>query len=147
MSANFGNNDISTSGSITANSITTDSITAATGNFTTSLKVNGIPVPTGVGTTSAFGSYVTKWTTSNSIGNSTIFDYGSGVAIGYAYTSPRKLFVYGDLAVDRDCYMNGTIYLDNSSSPNDGIEGLFGGGIRMFMASGSSFYLTQGNGF
>jgi hypothetical protein len=41
MSANFGNNDISTSGSITANSITTDSITAATGNFTTSLEVNG----------------------------------------------------------------------------------------------------------
>lgn len=41
MSANFGNNDISTSGSITANSITTDSITAATGNFTTSLEVTG----------------------------------------------------------------------------------------------------------
>jgi len=149
MSANFGNNDISTSGSITANSITTDSITAATGNFTTSLEVSGIPVPTGVGTTSSFGSYVTKWTTSNSIGNSTIFDYGSGVAIGYAYTSPRKLYVGGSLGVDRDCYINGKIYLEaaNSSSPNVGIENWFGDGIRMFMPSGGYFDLTQGDGF
>ena len=155
MSANFGNNDISTSGSITAdsitaNSITPDSITAATGNFTTSLKVSGIPVPTGVGTTSSFGSYVAKWTTSNSIGNSAIFDYGSGVAIGYAYTSPRRLYVGGSLGVDRDCYINGKIYLEaaNSSSPNVGIENsLLGDGIRMFMPSGGYFEVAQGNGF
>lgn len=154
MSANFGNNDISTSGSITAdsitaNSITPDSITAATGNFTTSLKVSGIPVPTGVGTTSSFGSYVAKWTTSNSIGNSAIFDYGSGVAIGYAYTSPRKLYVGGSLGVDRDCYINGKIYLEaaNSSSPNVGIESWLGDGIRMFMPSGGYFDITQGDGY
>ena len=66
-------------------------ISSSSGNFTT-LQVNGTAVPTGVGTT----NYVTKWTGTNSIGNSVVYDNGTNVGIGTA--SPvEKLYVNGSI--------------------------------------------------
>ena len=90
-----GIGNININGNITANYVYSDLsgtiVTANTGNFTT-LQVNGTAVPTGVGTT----NYVTKWTGTNSIGNSVVYDNGTNVGIGTA--SPvEKLYVNGSI--------------------------------------------------
>jgi hypothetical protein len=69
MPINYGSNDVSTSGLITANS----------GNFTQSLQLNGTGVISSSGGTT---NYISKFTGGSTIGNSLVFDNGTNVGIG-----------------------------------------------------------------
>jgi len=108
------NHDVAVSGATNGqflqyNSITDYWVPSSSGNFTT-LQVNGTLVPTGVGTS----NYVTKWTGTNSIGNSVVYDNGTNVGIGTSSPSV-KLHVAGAIKTDS--------YIDFGSTTNGYIGG------------------------
>lgn len=71
------------------NSSTDYWVPSSSGNFTT-LQVDGIDVPTGIGT----NNYISKWTGTHSLGNSIIYDNNTNVGIGTSSPS-SKLEVNG----------------------------------------------------
>jgi len=88
-------------------------ITGGSGNFTT-LQVSGTAVPTGTGS----ANYVTKWTGTNSLNNSIIYDNGTNIGIGTS--SPTfKLDVVGSGAFTGNVSVSGKITHPALTGTND----------------------------
>ena len=115
-------------------------VPTSSGNFTT-LQVNNVAVPTGVGAT----NYVAKWNNANTLSSGTIYDNGTNLGIGT--TSPnakldvRGSFIANDDAGDNDFRVEGTsdphlLFLDaNENTVN------IGTGVSM----GPKLYVTASN--
>jgi hypothetical protein len=116
MSANFGNNDISTSGSITANSIT-----AATGIFTTSLEVNG-----DIGLTDS-GFYAS--TTGVMVGTS-----------GWLYNDGQTTLSYGNFSDNGDA--QNSSYVLRTSTTDDTFTTIQNNGSNVILASNRTMMFT-----
>ena len=129
-----------------------------TGTATQKLAVdssgNIIEIPIGAGPVDGSGTtnYVTKWTDSDTIGNSLIYDNGTNVGIGT--TSPNyKLDVNGTVNIVGTFGNRGVEgayrlkLADNGGTANDsgiGMDGYAGGGEQMWFNSLDGFYWATG---
>lgn len=112
------NHDVAVSGATNGqflqyNSVTDYWVPSSSGNFST-LQINGTAVPTGTGSS----NYLTKWTTTNGLNNSIIYDNGTNIGIGT--TSPTfKLDVVGSGAFTGNVSVSGKITHPALTGTND----------------------------
>jgi len=135
---------INNSRTISANHTFTNGLTissgllsATSGNFT-SLTVNEIAVPTGVGTS----GYVARWISNNGLDIGTIYDNGTNVGIGT--TSPsHRLHVSGTGNFTGNLYTSGSVGI-GTQSPAEKLE--VSGYIRITDNSSGKLQLYRGGG-
>lgn len=108
-------------------------------NISGQFKINGVPIGSGGGgggnvfAGTQTTNYVTKWTGSNYIGNSNIFDNGSIVGIGTTGITGG-----GALQVSGDVNITGTFKVNGTPIGTGGGGGISGAGTTNYLAMWSS---------
>jgi hypothetical protein len=136
---------ISSSGSITAASLVGSGTRMVVADSTGTLSTQAIPGGGGIsgsGTT----NYISKWTGSTALGNSSIYDNGTNVGIGTASPS-YKLDVLGDTNLDGDVYVTSTTFLTGSLIQQQPYNTNASGSITSFITDDNFEYNYYNNSY